>query len=216
MVIIFYDSQSDHLYICTEQKPIQIINVSNIEIKDIIEQIPDDDILYVSNGHLINKLQFQDWLEGNAALLDEQCDTISDKESKEVYGTQPLYWVRSKHAGVIQLLDIPEYPEGLIFRDKWEFVPVDAKLHELLSNSRHFKYFINKGKIEKVDANYVKQNQHRRRKNKSATDTVLDRMIIKDSRPGSANKVSKSGGMAGVDIDGDMDDDDGGVIRINL
>ena len=65
MVIIFYDSEKNVIYLCTEREKMRILPVDE---PNLLSHIPNDDILYVQNAHFITKNQFHQWMEGEGEI----------------------------------------------------------------------------------------------------------------------------------------------------
>ncbi len=208
MVIIFYDSESEKIYICTERDKMKTVAIGD---PDILSHIPNDDILYVENAHYITKKQFGDWLQGDVdfssaetdlhrhyGFLDEGPPNTTSEELKQAASKYAnSMFVHPAHNGTILIEDIKtdRYPNGIQLNGKWDFLPVDAVGgFEILEESNHYNILLAKGKIEVVDFNYVKKNINKK-KQVSRADAALDAILIKDDKRGAAEAVATSGGI---------------------
>ena len=217
MVIIFYDSDKEQVYICTERDKMKIVKLGD---EDLMSHIPNDDILYVQNAHCITKSQFKDWLSGDMVLQGESQDThrftgfmedgvraehqtpISDQMKQTMSKYANSKWIHPAHQGCIIIEDIKttQYPDGVRLDGKWDFLPVDSVGgFDALEESHQYRYLLGKGKIEVVDYEYVKKNQGKK-KIVSASDAALDAILIKQ---GSAESVAAAGGIAAAATDYD-------------
>jgi hypothetical protein len=81
--------------------------------------------------------------------------------------------------------------------NKWDFIPVDELGgEEALEASVFWRTAYGKGKVEIVGEEYVRANVHKARmRQQSLRDASLDRIIIKDDRPGAADRVAMGGGL---------------------
>jgi hypothetical protein len=202
MVIIFYDAEKDQLYICAEHKKMEIISVHT---DDLMSYIPNDDILYVENGRFITKLQFEQWLKGEANFADEhepnQPNQPIGQSQDSIPYTSSQYaqsqFIHPMHHGAISIADIttPEYPDGVELIGKYDFVSIDELGGpDALEESTHYKTLLAKGKIEVVDYDYMKKH-YGKKKYVSAADAELDRITIKSDKRGSAEAVAADGGL---------------------
>ena len=209
MVIIFYDSDKEEVYIATDRDKMKIVPVDD---PNLLSYIPNDDIMYVQNAHIITKKQFGDWMSGELEFEEEQephrymgfMNDETDIAEPTVHKSKAYMqdkesanrkWIHPKHHGSIVISDLktPNYPDGLVLKGKWDFIPLD-ELGELAEESRQFKGLVAKGKIEVVTTEYVKKNIHKA-KQVSLADAALDRIILKDQTPGSAENIASSGGL---------------------
>jgi len=209
MVIIFYDSDKNVIYLCTERDKMKILPVDE---PNLLSHIPNDDILYVQNAHFITKNQFNQWLEGEGSndeephrftgFLDEDSPTYTPKVAEFIESHSQHaggQWIHPCHNGAIHIADIKteKYPNGVELIGKYDFVPVEALGgFETLEESMHFKHLLGKGKIEVVGYEYVKKN-YGKKKTQSASDAALDRIIIKNDARGSAESIAAQGGIQG-------------------
>lgn len=193
MVIIFYDASTEEVYVCSSRHGMKKFTLDDT---DLLSNVPNDDILYVSNGHLITKQQFGDWLSGDLSLEDSvQIQEKSEVETNDKYhGKKFLHPVRN---GAILIPDIKtdKYPEGVEMIGKYSFVCLDdLGGTDVLEESIHCRLLLSKGKIEVVDWNYVKQHQNKASK-ASQRDAYLDSILIKNDTKGSAEAVASAGGL---------------------
>ncbi|MHA2281511.1 MAG: hypothetical protein ACXAC5_11710 [Promethearchaeota archaeon] len=207
MVIIFYDSDKEVIYICTEREKMKSVPVDD---PNLISYVPNDDILYVQNAHFITKRQFSQWLEGEgdidtkphrfSGFLDEDTPTYIPEVEKMVAANTKYsgsQWLHPAHNGAIHIPDVKteQYPNGIQMVGKYDFVPIDAiGGFEALEESPHFKLLLARGKIEVVGYEFVKKN-HGKKKQVSVADAALDAILIKNGHPGSAEAVAAAGGI---------------------
>lgn len=216
MIIIFYDANKEEIHICSDKERTKIISIND---PDILCHIPNDDILYVQNAHFVTKKQFGDWLSGELSLTEEVHEphrftgfmnddipkepNVSDftpQDSDSQY--RRSFFIHPKHNGTIIINDLvtDKYPNGLQMNGKWDFIPIDyLGGEEILEESRLFKNLLAKGKIEVVDYEYVKKNQHKKHQ-KSRRDVALDAIIVKDDRRGAAESAATAGGINDSDV----------------
>ncbi len=216
MVIIFYDANSEKIYICTDREPMRSVDAGD---ENVLDHIPNDDILYVQRGHYITKSQFGDWLQGEMKMLNnvEEPEEVSrftgmldenfqkkkainighsGAPSKEIPWSSEYIHPRHKGYILIQDLDHDRFPEGILrLTNKWHFIPLDP-IKEELDSSSQYKSLLAKGKIEIVNAEYVKKNIHKMKQKISPTDRALDRILV---QPGlRAEDVAEAGGVDGL------------------
>lgn len=189
MVIVFYNND-DYVYICSEDKPMQKIHKNNPEIKNMIT---DNEICYVQDAHFINKKQFVDWIINEAHETHVETnkpnrftgfmeDPPFNQTPNQVY--QPVNskeeYIHCTSNGTILIEDIKtnEFPEGIILRGKWNFIPVKSIGYDVLENSVFFRILKNKGKIEIVDQKYVDENKHKNILKKSPAQDALDSILV--------------------------------------
>lgn len=209
MVIVFYDSEKEVIYICTEREKMKTIPVDD---PNLLSNIPNDDILYVQNAHFITKRQFQQWLNGEAKIEEDReahrLDEESNSKPSEVANMVPTNskyanskWIHPAHNGAIHIPDLKteKYPNGLEMIGKWDFIPVDSLGgFEFLEESHLFKSLLGKGKIEVVGYDYVKKN-YGKKKQVSLADAALEAITV---QTGSAADVAAAGGIDAHDPSG--------------
>jgi hypothetical protein len=202
MTIIFLNPHTHKLHICTETDPTRIVDPNDPEI---MKYIPNDDILYVEDGHILRKEEFVSWLEGGVQesprrALNQDFDTgfrFGDPPASK--GQQPdlnRHYIHPAHNGTIIIADIKtdKYPDGIELNGKYHFIPIDEIGEELLQESNFFKYALAKGKIEIVNEKYVRANAYKHKK-RSAADAALDAILIHDQRPGAARRAAETGAV---------------------
>lgn len=166
MIIVFFDIKKKKLHICSENEKTRVIGIDE---PDIIDYIPNDDILYVENAHFLTRQQFAQWINKGVSS--------SPKKQKP---TKQRYFIHPRHNGAIRLQDIhtEKYPEGVQMIGKWDFIPVDEIGEDVLDDSANFRWALAKGKIEIVDSNYVKENIHKKYKQVSPAEAALDSILV--------------------------------------
>lgn len=187
MVIIFYDANAEKLYICTET---DVTKVVGIDDPNIMDYIPNDDILYVQNAHFVTKSQFNDWLSGDMEFEDTTERKVSrltgmfdnylgPQDRREVVRphSDRLY-IHPTANGSVRIEDISDFPDGIQLNGKYHFMPVDKIGEDNLANSRHFQLLRAKGKVEIVDENYVQANKHRSARKVSPAQAALDSILV--------------------------------------
>ncbi len=210
MVIIFYDSDKEQIYVCTEREKMKIISIND---PDILTHVPNDDILYVQNAHFITKKQFGEWLEGDGEAFDDEPHRFTgfmkeptayspavEKMQEAAAQYAGSYFIHPAHNGAILIPDIqtPKYPNGIELVGKYDFLPVDdVGGFDALEESIHYKILLKKGKIEVVGYDYVKKHYGKKKKMVSAFDAALERILIKGDTHGTAEAVAASGGIGG-------------------
>lgn len=205
MVIIFYDASDDKLYICTETDKTKVISLND---PNIMDYIPNDDILYVENAHFLTKQQFGDWLSGDMEINSEQDnqessalqDSYTQHKHADVQSKKKFY-IHPVHNGTIQILDIitPKFPNGISLHGKWHFVAIDDVGEDVLEESQHFKTLLAKGKIEVVDTEYVKQHIHKQKRKVSPSEAALNAILVPADIK--AEVAASQGGIRGTDMD---------------
>jgi len=208
MVIVFYDSDKEQVYICTEREKMKSISIND---PDILTYVPNDDVLYVQNAHFITKKQFGEWLEGDGEDFNDEphrftgimAEPTSSPNAEKMHDAAQKYanshFLHPTHNGAILIADLktPKYPNGVEMVGKYDFIPVeDLGGFDILEESLHYKVLLNKGKIEVVDYNYVKKH-YGKKKIVSAADAELERILIKGDSSGTAESVAAAGGIGG-------------------
>ncbi len=217
MVIIFYDSEKEQVYICTEREKMKTISIND---PDILTHVPNDDVLYVQNAHFITKKQFGEWLEGDDELLSDEPhrftgfmeEPTSYEPGSSGYQSVPVEkmhesaskykhskFIHPVHNGAILISDVhtEKYPNGVELVGKFHFIPLeDIGGEDILEGSAIFRSLLAKGKIEVVGYDYVKKH-YNKKKMVSAADAELEKILIKSSTHGSAEAVAAAGGMGG-------------------
>lgn len=207
MVIIFYSPNDKILYIASETDVLKKINISD---PNLINHIPNDDILYVQKGCLINKQQIHQWLNGSFSLNDdgesssseytETANTISVRKNKK--------YIHPVHHGTVFLQDIKtdKYPNGIQLSGKWHFIDIDDIGQDVIDRSAHYRVALKNKKIEVVDQEYVNKHSSKGRYI-SPVEQELNKILIKDDRHGTAEKVAQTGGIS---------DRDSHIVEINI
>lgn len=219
MVIIFYDAGEDKIYICTETDKTKVVSLND---PNIMDYIPNDDVLYVENAHFITKQQFGDWLSGgleiNSAQGNEEVSRFqgfldpgpkmqkvpfTQHEESHVSSAPKKFYIHPKHNGTIIIGDIStaKYPKGIAMNGKWHFIAVDDIGEDVLEESQNFKWALAKGKIEVVDSEYVKQNMHKQKNKVSPSEAALNAILVPANMK--AEAAAGQGGVhgtAGLDI----------------
>jgi hypothetical protein len=200
MIIVFYNANQEKVYICDTNNKTTVVDANDTRVFD---NIPNDDILYVTNGHYFTKQQFLDWMAGEYKINDatntsKYAGIMNDSPVNANTGVpqKPRKYIHATANGVVLIEDLnpPVMLEG-----KWDFIAVDTIGEENLENSAFFRTLLKRGKIAYVDEKYVVENQHKKKTKKSPTEAALDKILIKDSTPGAADKVASSGGMSNGD-----------------
>lgn len=199
MVIVFYDANEEKFYIASTTYGMKIVRSDD---ENLMDCIPNDDILYVTNGHYFTKQQFEDWLSGNMEVDEpeqDQNESLENKIEKTINKSKSeKRYIHPTANGTIRIEDIdaPKFPGGVELSGKWDFVAVDDIGVDKLAHSAHFRLFLKKGKLAIVDEEYVQKHQHKVTQKKSPAELALDRLLIKNDRPGTAEQVAVSGGAA--------------------
>ncbi len=189
MIVIFYNADTEKIYVCSETEPTKVISIDD---PDIMDHIPNDDILYVQNAHFITKKQFRHWLEGDMELEVKEAaagptrfsgfldDGRSFTETTKHSRLSGRLYIHPAHNGTILIEDIhtERYPHGIQLSGKWDFIAIDEVGEETLKESVHFRTLQKKGKIEVVDDNYVKNNKHRMKQKTSPSEAALNAILI--------------------------------------
>lgn len=200
MVIIFYDANKEQVYICTEHDKTRIVSVND---PHLLDYIPNDDILYVSNAHFITKSQFGEWLRGDFDFEPVEQDAgvsrftgmlgpehqpgdthhemqkLAQGEAPSQPGVQKFY-LHPTSNGTIRIEDIQtsQFPDGIQLNGKWHFIAVDTIGEDILMDSSHFQVLLGKGKVEIVPESYVAANKHKLQKKKSPYQAALDAILV--------------------------------------
>jgi hypothetical protein len=209
MVIIFYDSEKEQVFICTEREKMKILSINE---PDILSHIPNDDILYVQNAHFITKKQFGEWLDGNGEVFEDEPHRFTgfmEEETTYTPAVEKMQEAASKYAnskfihpahnGAIHIADFKstQHPNGIELIGKYDFISVDdVGGFDALEESMHYRHLLAKGKIEVVGYDYVKKH-YGKKKSVSASDAALDKILIKGDTHGTAESVAASGGIGG-------------------
>lgn len=220
MVIIFYDAGEDKIYICTETDKTKVVSLND---PNIMDYIPNDDVLYVENAHFITKQQFGEWLSGDLEIgsssdneevsrfqgfLDpgpklQKAPFTQPGQPNASVSAQKKFFIHPKHNGTIIIGDIstPKYPKGIVMNGKWHFISIDEIGEDVLDESQNFKWAVAKGKIEVVDSEYVKQNMHKQKNKVSPSEAALNAILVPANMK--AEAAAEQGGVhgtAGLDI----------------
>ncbi len=192
MVIIFYDATDDKVYICSEIDKTKVLNIND---PNLLDYVPNDDILYVQSGHYITKKQFGDWLTGQ---MDLGGDLVYDYpstsrfspervgENRQAASPVPMnrgperFYIHPTANGTILVEDIRtnKYPHGLRLDGKYHFIPIDDVGEDILDESPFFRTLLAKGKLEVVGQAYVNQHKHKAHRRVSPTEAALDRILV--------------------------------------
>jgi len=191
MVIIFYDANNENLYICTETDKTKVVDINDPNLMDFV---PNDDILYVEDAHFITKQQFSNWLSSDTEFEAQQETKINrfknflhnspgkQNKSSEVtqLSDQNGCYIHPCHNGTLLLQDIhtQKYPNGIQLNGKWHFLAISDIGEDVLEESNHFKVLLGKGKIEVVDAEFVKKNIHKRKHKFSPSEAALNAILV--------------------------------------
>ncbi|KKM84067.1 hypothetical protein LCGC14_1302920, partial [marine sediment metagenome] len=147
MIIVFYNANEDKVYISSTSEKTKILDASD---PTWFEQVPNDDILYVTNGHFFTKPQFEEWIQTNDSGTDET-DPLGQSTSRFAgfMGGKTTHnakltnrkYVHPTGNGTVLIEDIitQKYPEGIRFEGKWDFIPVDEIGEETLEDSAFFR-----------------------------------------------------------------------------
>ena len=79
---------------------------------------------------------------------------------------------------MIEDISTRRYPQGIQLKGKWDFIAVDDIGEDILKESNHFRILKQKGKIEVVDGNYVKRNEHKIKMKVSPSEAALDAILV--------------------------------------
>lgn len=211
MTIVFYDQQNNQLWICNSNTT----TIVSVDDEQIGQQIPNDDILYVTNAHYFTKDQFIDFLSGKITIQDQRSDTPAQPSTQSSIATSAIAsnkkFIHSTGNGVVLIEDIitSRFPAGIMLQGKWHFVSVDDIGEAELANSVFFDRLLKIKKVEIVDGDYVRQNVHKLKDKRSPAEAALDRILIPSGRSGTAQRVADAGG-----IDGSKDNDNNIAVPI--
>lgn len=218
MIIVLYDKNNDRIYICRPNEKTTVIKVDDPKIMDLI---PDDDIMYVTNGHYFTKQQFADYLSGKMTPQRSALDSVysgsnrydgflEDNLGQQKIETRQLQpntagmtpssnkkYIRCTGNGHVLIEDIntPKFPAGIALQGKWHFIAVDEIGESVLANSKFFELLLKKKKVEVVDHAFVLANSHNMKNKKSPAELALDKILIQSGTPGTAGKVAEAGGL---------------------
>lgn len=215
MIIVFYDANSNKLHICSPTDKTRIISKND---PDLMSYIPNDDILYVTNGHYFTKQQFFNWLTGKMSIKSEPGDEIMSSGpsrhmgllqdghihsgQKQSQAPSNKKYLHCKNPGSVLIEDIQtdKFPEGCIaLHGKWQFIDVDTIGGiETLESSPFYRVLLKRGKIEIVDETYVQQHKHKANVKVSPSEQALNKILVPDGTPGTADKVAEAGGIEGA------------------
>jgi len=212
MVIIFYDPKTDKVHVCTKDYPIRIFDADD---EAMLENIPDDDVLYVKSGRMMTKRQFEQFFHGEIEWEDDEPTPIPQAMPQQQRARriapagipQPTAvnpnrtipasseYIRPTGQGIIIIADLVHEklpPQGLILRGPYDFFPVDSIGKDTLERSAQFRVLLAKKKVEYVDAAFVQANAHKKDK-QNFTDRELDRMMVPEEYH--ARAVAAAGGL---------------------
>ena len=192
MVIVFYSASEGKIYICSPSQVTQVIDADNPEW---INSIPNDDILYVTNGHFFTKPQFCEWLQNQAEGKTVATSSPGNVDTASVNPNR-LY-IHPTGNGTVLIEDIrtTKFPEGITLTGKWDFVAVDEVGADVLEDSPFYRSLIKVKKIEVVNDEYYQRHIHKKKTKVSPTEAALNKILIKDSTPGAAGQVAADGGL---------------------
>lgn len=203
MTIIFYDSDNEQIYVCTETERMKIVSLDD---PNLLDYLPNNDILYVKTGQFMTKSEFSDLVNGVSELPsnEEDCEFVS---SENMTGLESDYknslYIHPRHNGTILIQDLPntsELPGGILeLNGKYDFKCIDfLGGQKIFDQSAQYRSLVRIGKIKVVDYDYMKRNVTKKH-NVSARDLAADRILIKDDVHGTAEKMAASGGMQTTD-----------------
>ena len=195
MVIIFLDPTTDTLCICSENEKMVKIDIGS---PNLLDGIPDDDILYVQDGSYLTKKQFSDWLEGGAqfstqpkqqAPIQQQSYPSQPNVASPVMAMLPYdpnrLYLKPAHNGNIVIPDIktPKYPDGLKMTGKWDFVPIDdIGGIDVVNSNRFIRNNIEKKRIQIVDESFVRSHQDKAHPYTSPAQRSIESIIIDEPK----------------------------------
>lgn len=195
MIILFYEAVEKELYICTSHEPTKKVKLDD---PGLMDYIPNEDILYVTNGHYITKSQFEEWLSGKFVMQDPQQESSDNFQGNLENKNKKYLHTTSNGTVLIEDIQTERFPEGIALHGKWDFVDVDEIGETNLQESAFFKILYKKKKVEIVDANYIRKHQHKIGDHRSPTERALDRILVPVGRR--AEDVASEGGLTGDDI----------------
>ena len=193
MVISFFNANEEKVYICTEQEKTRVVSINDANLMDYV---PNDDILYVQNAHYITKNQFGDWVNGEMALEDDNFfqkqkssnrftgfldNSKFTKQNFEDSKMSEKRWIHPTNNGAVIIEDIrtKKYPDGIKMMGKYDCVDLDdIGGKEAFDDSPQFRFLINKNKIEVVDHAWVKENAHKKSKKISPSEAALNKILV--------------------------------------
>lgn len=197
MIIVFYNANQGKVYICDTNNKTTVVDTTDTEA---FNNMPNDDILYVTDGHYFTKQQFIDWLSEGYRIDATPCNIESKyagmMDEKPVTNNAPRKPRRFIHPTANGTILIEDLNPPVVMEGKYDFIAVDSIGEENLESSVFFRTLLKRGKIAYADEKYVAENQHKKKTKKSPTEAALDKILIKDSTPGSADKVASSGGLS--------------------
>ena len=213
MIIVFYDANAGNLHICSPTEKNRVVKKDD---PNVMSYIQNEDILYVTNGHYFTKQQFSDLLSGKMTVGKVQGDDMSSGPSRHMgfmedghihsgqKQTQALSnkrYIHTTHPGSVLIEDMQtnKFPEGCVaLHGKWSFIDIDTIGGiETLESSAHYRVLLKKGKVELVDESYVQQHKHKANIKVSPSEQSLNKILVQDGTPGTADKVAEAGGMEG-------------------
>lgn len=217
MVLVYYDHAKEKVYICSEESEMKCVSATD---SNLLDYIPNDSILYVQAAHIVSKQQFTDWMNGDLKLEDIQVnqDDYNQPARKTVSSNVNRKYIHPRNNGgvTVESIRTEKYPEGLVMMSKWDFIPLDTiGGEEVLDSDVFLRMLLQRKKIEVVDHQYILDNAHQIKKSLQQTpsDRALDRIIVKDGRPGMASRIAETGGLG---IDDDYDFNGSGAIPVNI
>lgn len=210
MTIIFLSPFNNKIYVCPEG---QTVKTFDRDDPALLDYVPNDSILYVKDGGVLNKAQFSDYLDGSFQIPNETPRQATDEfdsgfrfspkssqqlrmSPNEQFANAHRNYIHPKHNGTILITDIStkRFPDGVELNGKYDFLPIDEIGEAVLEESYQYKGLLAKGKIEIVNHEFYMRNRHKNKK-KSPTDMALDAILVKDQRRGAARAVANSGGV---------------------
>ena len=196
MVIIFFDSTDDSFLVATDKEPLRKY------FRDAIQEvIPEDDILYVANAHIMTRQQFIGFLDGSYDI-----SLGHDPAPAQAHQVAPAARPKSNRRYLHTTANAPtilgdirtdRFPEGVVLQNKYQFIPLDMIGQDALDQSAQLKIAIQKKRIEIVDDEFVQKNMHKARMQGSFRDSELNRILVPAGS--SAEMVAADGGLPYAD-----------------
>ena len=216
MIILFYDEGEGKLHICSPNDKTKIVDIDD---PNVMDNIPNDDLLFVTNGEWFEKRQFREYLEGRMELENSEpplthhtgpsrfAGFMNDNRTAKVpvsTQTKPSgprekkWYIHPTSAGTVRIEDVQtkDEPQGVQMNGKWDFRDIE-KLGgmDILEESNWIKVLLAKHKIEVVSDEYYEANKHKFKAKVSPTERALNDILVPVGMK--AEDVADHGGLGG-------------------
>jgi hypothetical protein len=160
------------------------------EVDDLVEEIGDKTVLYVTNAMEASSTDISDLISQlNGYNINADDSGLGLNSLNE-----DIKFLHSTSGGTLHIQDV-----DITFHGPGDCKPLDEEMIELLKGSVVFRLLVQQGKIKVIDYNTMRRmsrkQQRKQSKNRkqidAAKDKELDEILVNTSVPGSAEKAAE-------------------------